>query len=112
MQKAPLQVITFPAEGTYAVTAIATDAAGNQTTVIRNIIYAKLGDVNDSGDVDITDALRALRYYIGTTGLTDIEKARCDVAPLGADGRPNPNGVVDIGDVVLIMRRIVGLVSW
>jgi hypothetical protein len=45
--------------------------------------------------------------------ITDpAEKKRCDVAPLGPDGKPQPDGKIDLGDVVIILRRVVGLVTW
>jgi hypothetical protein len=34
-----------------------------------------------------------------------------DVAPL-VDGKPAPNGIINVGDVVVLLRKLVGLVSW
>ncbi|GFE60790.1 toxin TcdB middle/N-terminal domain-containing protein [Geobacter sp. AOG2] len=106
------QVLTFKDEKTYQITVKATDEAGNSSAVMRNIIYRKLGDSDGSGDIGITDALKALKFVVGVEQPSDLEKARCDVAPLGLDGKPNPDGVIDVGDVVLILRKIVGLVNW
>lgn len=60
----------------------------------------------------LVDLLRAYQAALGKVQLSVQEQARCDVAPLGEDGRPNPNGVVDVGDVVILLRHVAGLVTW
>jgi hypothetical protein len=37
--------------------------------------------------------------------------AHGDLAPL-VNGIPQPDGVVDVGDVLVLLRRIVGLVDF
>jgi M6 family metalloprotease-like protein/uncharacterized repeat protein (TIGR02543 family) len=104
------QALTIPAEGSYAVTVTATDAVGNPpTTVSRNIIYAPYPGGNG---YSLADILKVFRYDHGLTTLTPAEKLRFDCAPLGADGRSAPDGVVDGGDVILLLRRYVGMVNW
>jgi hypothetical protein len=72
-----------------------------------------LGDLNSSGSVDLADAVLAFRHITGEQPITDdVTKKRCDVAPLGTDGRPHPDGEIDLGDVVIILRRVVGLTNW
>jgi len=44
--------------------------------------------------------------------LTPAEEIRYDVAPLGASGTPVGNGVIDVADVILVLRRIIGIGSW
>ena len=107
------QQLTFTAEKTYAIEVKATSAAGNVTTVPRNIIYSASanGDVNGDGVVDIADALLALRISVGLEAATVDYIRRGDVAPL-VNGKPAPDGFIDVGDVQLILRRIVGLVTW
>lgn len=61
---------------------------------------------------DLGDTLKTLQFVVGLAALTDAEKIRVDLAPLGTDGKPAGNGVVDIADVVLMLRRVVGIVSW
>ncbi len=105
--------ISFAAEGTHVVIVTATDEAGNSASAQRNIVYAKLGDTNDSGTVDLSDVIIALKHALGMELITDpVMLRRCDVAPLGPDGKPAPDGKVDIGDVIIMMRKIVGLVNW
>lgn len=82
---------------TLSITAI--DAAGNSS---RN------GDVDGNGKVDIADALKALRISVGLDTPTFGNLLRGDVAPLRSH-LPVPDGRIDIEDVILIMRRVVGL---
>ncbi len=70
------------------------------------------GDLNGSGGpLSLTDALMALRFAVGLQTLSEAQKAACDVAPL-VDGKPHPDGKIDGGDVIVILRRVVGLDTW
>ena len=69
------------------------------------------GDLNGDGAVDIADALKALRIAAGIETAAPADLVSGDVAPLGG-GMPAPDGVINIGDVVVILRKAVGLVSW
>jgi uncharacterized repeat protein (TIGR02543 family) len=103
----------FAAEGLHTVAVTATNQAGVSTSVQRNVQYTRFGDLNSSGSVDLTDAVLAFRHIMGEQPLTDdVIRRRCDVAPLGADGSPHPDGAIDLGDVVIILRRVVGLTKW
>jgi hypothetical protein len=103
----------FAAEGLHTVAVTATNQAGVSTSVQRNVQYTMFGDLNSSGSVDLADAVLAFRHITGEQLITDaVTKRRCDVAPLGADGRPHPDGGIDLGDVVIILRRVVGLTTW
>ena len=88
---------------TYHVFVTATDQAGNSTTVQRNIIYRPIG---------LSDALRALKISMGTETY-DLAKGddELDVGPL-VGGKPLPDGIVDLGDAVVLLGKTVGLVSW
>ncbi|HXE97037.1 MAG TPA: carboxypeptidase regulatory-like domain-containing protein [Dongiaceae bacterium] len=107
------QQISFAAEKTYQVIVTATDEVGNASTVRRNIIYSSqsFGDVNGDGVVDAKDALRALQIVLGEVAPSTAELMRGDVAPL-INGKPVPDGIIDIGDAVLIIERVVGLKTW
>jgi hypothetical protein len=109
------QEITLSDEGNYRIAVTATDAVGNPpSTATRNIIYTPYpGNINGDGSAtSLIEVLKAFQYVIGTAPLTPTEKLRLDCAPLGPDGKPNPNGEVDTADVILLLRRIVGLVNW
>jgi uncharacterized repeat protein (TIGR02543 family) len=60
----------------------------------------------------ISDALKVLQAFIGGTALSDEEKIRYDVAPLGVNGIPQGNGIIDGADIILILRRSIGIGSW
>lgn len=109
------QAITIPAEGSSRVVATATDAFGNPpSTVTRNVIYTPFpGDTDGDGSTSELEAVvKVFQYAYGQRSLTEKEKVVFDCAPLGTDGRPSPDGAVDVGDVVLMLRKLVGLVNW
>ena len=60
----------------------------------------------------INDALKALLGYHDPSLLTPAELIRYDIAPLNAGGIPQGNGAVDIADVILILRRTIGIGTW
>ncbi|MBJ6727977.1 putative Ig domain-containing protein, partial [Geomesophilobacter sediminis] len=109
------QTLTFATEKQYSVVVTATDQGGNRATVQRNIVVMKplKGDLNGDGSFDISDALKVYQAVMGKLTLTPEESAAADVAPLSAEtGQPTGDNVVDIADVIIILRRIVGAVTW
>jgi hypothetical protein len=60
----------------------------------------------------ISDALKVLQAVAGVTQLTSADQIRYDVAPLGSSGKPVGNGVLDDADVIMILRRSIGIGSW
>jgi hypothetical protein len=104
------QSIVFTTEKTYPVTVTAADEAGNRTSVQRNIIYAVpvRGDVNNNGTTDLVDVLKVFHHAFGSARLTAAELVRADIAPI-VNGVSQPDGKVDIHDVIVILRRAVGL---
>jgi len=66
------------------------------------------GDVDGDGAVRLADALRVLRAAAGTEPLTPPQNDACDLA----GGRPvllTPDGVCDVIDAVMILRKAYGL---
>lgn len=63
------------------------------------------------GTVTVRDALRALQIGVGLIEPTAGDMAHGDVAPI-VNGKPQPDGKIDVGDAVIILRKSVGLVSW
>jgi large repetitive protein len=94
--------VTFNREKTYPVIVTATDETGNSAVVQRNVIYAIPVSAN------LADTLKALQIATGAVRPTAAELARADVAPI-IDGVPQPDGKVDIKDVIVMLRRVVGL---
>lgn len=80
-------------------------------TIDNTILTINLGDLNDDGMVTELDAQQALRFAAGIDTPTFSYKARGDVAPL-MNGKPAPDGEIDIGDVVVILRKAKELPSW
>ena len=52
-----------------------------------------------------------MRALMGDLALTASQIQHADVAPL-KNGRKAPDGKVDLGDLLLILRRVVKLASW
>ena len=94
--------ITGIDSGNYALTATTASTTAD--------IIAPDGDLDGSG-VSVTDALRALRIAGGLIIPTAADSSHGDVAPL-VSGIPQPDDSIDIGDVVVILRKTVGLVNW
>ncbi|UFS69587.1 hypothetical protein LPW11_17015 [Geomonas sp. RF6] len=107
------QQLTLATPGTYRVSATATGPDGGSSVAFRNVIRSQIvrGDLDGDGAVDIRDAMRVLSLSIGTEPLTPAALAHADVAPL-VGGVPQPDGVIDVGDVVVLLRKIVGLVNF
>ncbi len=61
-----------------------------------------LGDVDLDGDVDVADAILALRYVMNLIDLSDAQLAQGDV---------NGDGAVSIDDAILILRIAMGLIT-
>lgn len=57
-------------------------------------------------------SLAVLKHYLGVEPLDASQQAHADVAPLGPDGRPAGNGSVDVADVIVILRRSIGIGDW
>ena len=69
------------------------------------------GDVNGDGKVDTADLLLAMRILTGQYTPSTTEQLRWDVAPLVNDV-PVPNGQNDVGDYVVLLRKVTGVISF
>ena len=107
------QQIDLPLAGENRIKATASGSDGVSATAFRNIIRIDriTGDLDGSGSVDIQDASALLRISLGLEPATTAALAHGDVAPL-VDGVPRPDGVIDVGDLLVLLRRIVGLAQW
>ncbi len=88
--------------GRFIINATATSLAdaGVNATVTTTTIIVGLGDVNNDGSLDITDALFIAQE---TVGLRNFNAAQLSAADVNADGR------VDIVDALFIAQLTVGL---
>ena len=99
---------------TKTVKFFAVDAAGNSEAV-QTVVYiiTNEGDLNRDGFVTAVDALRALRIAATIIMASPDDMTYGDVAPLtGSPLLPVPNSAIDIGDVVVVLRKAAGLVIW
>ncbi len=105
--------VPFTTEKVYPVMVTATDAGGHSATVVRSIIYGHpyKGDLSGDGLIGIGDVLMMYQHVQGHGTLTETQLSRADVAPLGPDGQPLGDGKLDIADVIILLRKSVGL-GW
>jgi hypothetical protein len=104
------QRITYSGQKTHTVKVKAVDEVGNEVSVQRNIIYS-LPDLNGDGIVNIADAVLLMQIAVGFIYPTSDQLAKGDVAPL-INGRPSPDGIIDVGDVIVMLKKVVGLITW
>ena len=78
-------------------------------TATINLIALPSGNLGYGSTVG--DALRALLIAAGIVAPTATDMRNGDVAPL-IGGIPQPDGKIDMGDVIVLLRRAVGLVTW
>lgn len=113
---------TITAPAGYGITGTGCGGTLNGTTYTTGTVTAdctvsvnavrRTADSTGAGQPTIQDALRTLLAYNGKVQLSSAEKILYDVAPLGSNGLPVGNGIVDYADIIMIMRRIVGIGSW
>jgi len=113
--------VTVPAGSLSAAFTITTYAVANTTPVTISAtqgstltagITVNLPDGSFSGNgVHMEDALKALRIAAKIDTPTAGDLAHGDVAPL-VNGAPHSDGKIDLADVVAILRKAAGLISW
>ncbi|WP_279245805.1 thrombospondin type 3 repeat-containing protein [Candidatus Litorirhabdus singularis] len=69
------------------------------------------GDLNNDSIVDARDILLGQQILLGMVQLTADHLAHGDVAPL-ISGTPSPNGLFNLGDLVVIQRKVMGTISY
>ncbi|MEA3359120.1 MAG: hypothetical protein U9R17_06925 [Thermodesulfobacteriota bacterium] len=52
----------------------------------------------------------ALRFALTLETPTQEDIEHGDVAPLNAQGQPNPDGVINVGDALVILRKALGII--
>lgn len=88
----------------------AADAAGN--TIVRTLAApAPTGDLNGDGSVSVADVIHLLKVSVGILAPQSADYARGDVGPL-MNGKAWPDGAIDLRDVVLVLRKVVGAEQW
>ncbi len=69
------------------------------------------GDINIDGNVDMADVLLGIQAMLGQITLSVEQTSHADVAPL-IGAVPQPNGEFNLGDVLLIQGKALGLISF
>jgi len=88
------------------------DSSKSVTATFTSIIPHNGIVVSNGTMPTIADAQAVLQYVSGQRNLSATQLVHADVAPLGPDGMPMGNGVVDMADVIIILRRAVGIGTW
>ncbi|WP_298434857.1 hypothetical protein [Geobacter sp.] len=107
------QDVTFTEDKLYHVTVTASDEAGNSASVPRNIIHVaqgKVGDITKDDKVDMLDVIRALKISTGLAMPTADDILYGDVSPM-TNGTPLPDGRITIGDVLIILKLALKLIT-
>jgi hypothetical protein len=82
----------------------------NIQVVTATGLSSRNGDINGDGTVDIADALLAARISLGELTATFEQLLRGDVGPL-VNHTPTPDGRIQPDDVILILKKSVGI-DW
>ncbi len=85
--------------------AVATDPLDSNSFPLND------GDVNLDGQVNAADQLLVTRIIHGNYTATPEQLQHADVAPL-VNGIPKPDGKITTGDLVVILRKVLGLVNF
>ena len=99
----PQSSFTFSAAGTKTAYAWTKDAAGNVSAAATRSITITL----PTESLTVGDALLALNIAAGKVTPTAEQIARLDVGPY-IGGKSAPDGVVNTGDVVVLLSKITG----
>ena len=73
--------------------------------------YRGNGDANENSSIEAGDLLICTRVAIGEESQTPQYEFHCDAAPASAEGIPQPDGVINAGDVIRIQRKALGVAS-
>ena len=113
---ATLTTTQLTVTGTDTITAVYsgdTNNAGSSTVTgfTEIVTLGHDGDINGDAVVDVVDVMLAEQIASGMITPTVSQLAHGDVAPL-VNGVPAPDGKIDATDVLIIERKVSGLVSF
>lgn len=98
-----------------AITVSALDIAGNESSqssaVMASIGVLKAGDLSGDTSVGVDDAQLAMQMGVGMKIPDAAQRQRGDLAPM-VGGIPQPDGVIDTGDALLILGIVTGMVRF
>jgi hypothetical protein len=111
----PTTPLTFGTVYSAVISTDIQDLAGNPMTAAKSWSFTTIPDgimIPGESSASIADALKALRIAVKLIQPVQDDLNHGDVAPLDATGKPNPDGEIDIRDALVILRKVVGLISW
>jgi len=100
---------------TAAISTAVRDKSGNALPSAKSWTFTTLPDgtfAPGSNGTTVADALRALRFSVNLLQPTAEDLLHGDVAPLGPDGKPVPDGKIDIQDALVVLRKALGILTW
>jgi|GEM_PF-1711884 len=83
----------------------------NTTIAYPALCVSPDGDINEDGKVDLADVLMCYRVLLNNGVLTGSQMGHADVAPL-VGGIPSSDGLFTPGDLVVIMSKVTGAISF
>jgi hypothetical protein len=114
---------TFKTWGHHILYAYAKDSAGNVANGKPATVFISIERVVDGIIIpgpteeppkvkpELVDALKSLKYAMGIEEPPKPDNPlfrHCDVAPL-KNGVPDPDGLINLGDTIVILRRVLGM---
>jgi hypothetical protein len=81
------------------------------TNPLDSLSFPADGDINNDGSVNVVDLMLATQIALGLKTPTADEMLHGDVAPLIA-GLPTPDNDINAADLVVIQRKVFGLISF
>ena len=103
--------IQIPVATSTTINYFAVDVAGNTEATIKSGAWIAYPDGNLGSGGTVADALKAQLLATGLVKLTASDLLHGDVAPL-VGGKPQPDGKIDVSDVVVLLRKALGLIVW
>lgn len=79
--------------------------------IIEAVFRVPDGDADRDGRVTSRDAKLAYKFANGQLTPTPVDLAYCDVAPI-VNGKPAPDGRIDLFDVEVIQLKARGKINW
>jgi hypothetical protein len=88
-----------------------TDVYGSDSAALDPTVYRGDGNANETGAVEAGDVLLCTQVVIGAKIQTPQYEFHCDAAPADAQGVPQPDGVIGVGDVIKVQQKALGVTS-
>ena len=106
-------LIVSGCNGSLSGTTYTTGAISGPCSITVDKVVARNTCKTGGAQPTISDALKVLQAVGKIVTLTETEKICYDVAPLGSNEKPVGNGTIDGADIIMILRRSIGIgTNW